>query len=107
MYLAYHEPENIKNSIITGAREEATPDLAREAWLGLKMSPSDTVGAVVGVAGAATGGEVGEVAEEEGGEVDAAVVVDLEAEVGVEADDDGPSDSEPILIMGTRLSVHG
>jgi len=74
--------------------------------LGLKMSPSDTVGAVVGVAGAATGGEVGEVAEEEGGEVDAAVVVDLEAEVGVEADDDGPSDCEPILIMGTRLSVH-
>ncbi len=67
------------------------------------MSPSDTVGAVVGVAGAATGGEVGQVAEEEGGEVDAAVVVGLEAEVGAEADDDGPSDSNCNLIMGTGV----
>jgi len=62
------------------------------------MSPSDTVG----VAGAATGGEVGEVAEEEGGEVDAAVVVGPEAEVAAEADHDGPSDSKSILILETN-----
>ena len=63
------------------------------------------MGPVVGVAGAATGGEVGEVAEEEGGEVDAAVVVGPEAEVGAEAEDDGPSDSESILIMGTHCDL--
>jgi len=57
----------------------------------------------VGVAGAATGGEVGEVAEEEGGEVDAAVAVGPEAEVGAEADDNAPSDSKSILIMGTSV----
>ena len=57
----------------------------------------------MGVAGAGTGGEVGEVAEEEGGEVDAAVAVGLEAEVEAEADDDGPSDSKSILIMGTSV----
>lgn len=71
--------------------------------MGLRTSPSDIVGAAVGVAGAATGGEVGEVAEEEGGEVDAAVAVSPEAEVGAEADDDGPSDSKSILSMTTSV----
>ncbi len=66
------------------------------------MNPSDTVGAVVGVAGAATGDEV---AEEEGGEVDAAVAVGLEAEVGAEDNDDGPSDSESILIVGPNVPL--
>jgi len=46
---------------------------------------------------------VGEVAEEEGGEVDAAVAVSPEAEVGAEADDDGPSDSKSILSMTTSV----
>ena len=44
----------------------------------------------MGVVEAATGGEAGWVAEEEGGEVDAVVEAGPEAEVGAEADDDGP-----------------
>ena len=53
----------------------------------MKTTPSDTAGAVRGGAGVAAVVEVGLVAEEEGGEVDAAVG-DQEAEGGVGAGDD-------------------
>lgn len=71
----------------SGAEAGAIRDLAKEGWWGLRMTPSGTAGAVRGGAEVAAVVEVGLAAEEEGGEVDAAVG-DQEAEGGVEAGDD-------------------